>query len=70
LAGHRQTLNLADEMQQRLMLRRCPARRGHRRQGLHALPLRRQQQADAVVMQRPHPIGMADQAGKLVDVRF
>ena len=63
-------LSLADEMQQRLMLRRRSLRRRHRRHRLHALPLRRQQQTDAVVVQRSHPVGMADHAGKTVDVRF
>ncbi len=63
-------LSLADEMQERLMLRRRPSRRRLRRHRLHALPLQRQHQADAVVMQRLHPIGMADYTGKPVDVRL
>ena len=47
---------LTDEMQERLMFRRR-ARGGHRRSHrLHALPLERQQQSRAIVLQRSSPV--------------
>ena len=40
---------LADKMQQRLMLRRYPRRRRHRRHGFHALAFTRHHQTHAIV---------------------
>jgi hypothetical protein len=48
-----------DKMQQRLMLRRGALRRGQRCQRLDALATFRRQQADAVVLERPDPVGVA-----------
>jgi hypothetical protein len=55
--------SLGHEMQQRLMLRRGSRRSGQRGHGLDTLPLARQYQSGAVVVQRRRAIGMADDVG-------
>src|ERR1700730_4471632 len=59
---------LANEMQQRLMLRRYPRRRRHRRHWLNALALARQHQSRAIISQRLGSIGMSDDAHKPLDI--
>src|SRR3954449_11965760 len=51
---------IGNKMQQPLMLDRSLSRRGHRRHWLHALAPLCDQQAGAVIIQRPHPVGVAD----------
>ena len=51
---------VADEMQQRLMLRRHPRRCRHRRHRLDALALARHQQPEAVIPQRRRPVSVAE----------
>jgi hypothetical protein len=50
------------------MLRRHPRRRRHRRQGLHALALAGHQQPQAIIPQRPRPVGMADHPDETLDI--
>ena len=59
----------ADEMQQRLMLRRHPRRRRHHRQRLHALALARHHQAKAIVPQRTFTVLVPDHARKPIHIR-
>jgi hypothetical protein len=59
---------LADKMQQRLVLRRRPGRRRHRRHRLNALARARHHQAGAVIAQRIDPIGVADHARQALDI--
>src|SRR4029453_6379302 len=59
---------LANEVQQRLMLRRRPLRRSDRRHRFHALALAGQHQAQAVIPQRLGPVRMADNAHKPFDI--
>jgi len=60
--------SLADEMQQRLVLSRNALRCRNRRHRLHALALRRQQQADAIGLERSHPIRVANNARYFLDI--
>src|SRR3954447_1771438 len=59
---------IGEEMQQRLVLGRDPGRRRYRRDRLHALALARQQQAQAIITQRLHPIRMPDHLGERLDI--
>jgi len=59
---------LADKMQQRLVLRSRPFRCRHRRHRLHALAFARQHQAQAIVAQRPRPVGVTNHAHKPLDI--
>src|SRR5262249_19609996 len=58
--------SLADEMQQRLVLSRLRFR--DRRHRLHALALRRQQPADAIGLERSHPIRVTNNARYFLDI--
>jgi hypothetical protein len=49
-------------MQQSLMLYRGLGRRRHRRYRLYAFAALRDQKAGAVIIQRPHPVRVADHA--------
>src|SRR5215472_155479 len=55
-------------MQQRLVLSRNALRCRDRRHWLHALALRRQQQADAIGLERSHPIRVTNNARYFLDV--
>ena len=59
---------VADEMQQRLVLRRHPGGRRQRRHRLDALALSRHQQPEAVIPQRRRPVSMADHLNKPLDI--
>src|SRR5271167_955372 len=59
---------LANEMQQRLMLRRYPRRCCHRRHWLNALALAREHQSRAIIPQRLGSIRMSDDAHKTLDI--
>src|SRR5215472_3996822 len=59
---------LADEMQQRLVLSRNALRCRDRRHRLHALALRRQQQAHAIGLERSHPIRVTNNARYFLDI--
>jgi len=59
---------VADEMQQRLVLRRHPGGRRQRRHRLDALALSRHQQPEAVIVQRRRPVSMADHLNKPLDI--
>src|SRR5713101_1240935 len=59
---------LANEMQQRLMLRRYPRRRRHRRHWLNALAFARQHQPRAIIPQRLGSIRMSNHAHKTLDI--
>jgi len=61
---------VGNEMQQRLVFGRSTGGCGQRGHRLDALALAGQQQPGAVVVQRFHPVGMADDADQLVDVGF
>src|SRR6202022_405974 len=58
-----------DKMQQRLVLRRRPCRRGPRRHRLDALALARQHQTGAIIAQRPSPVNVTNYAHKPLDIR-
>src|SRR6202022_1855541 len=58
-----------DKMQQRLVLRRRPRRRGPRRHRLDALALARQHQTGAIIAQRPSPVNVTNYAHKPLDIR-
>jgi hypothetical protein len=60
---------VADKVQQRLMLRRHPSRRRHRRHRLDALPLPRQQKPKAVIPQRRRPVGVTERPHQTLDIR-
>jgi hypothetical protein len=60
---------VANETQQRLMLRRHPRRRRHRRHRFDALAVARQQQPKTIVPQRHRPVSMADRVNKTRDLR-
>ena len=59
---------VAHEMQQRLMLSRCPSRRRHRRHRLDALALARHHQAEAIISQRAGTVRVTNHAHKPLDV--
>lgn len=59
---------LAQKMQQRLMLRGNPRRRGRRRQRLDALARHRKQETPAIVPQRRCPVRMADHPDQSLDI--
>ena len=58
----------ADEVKQRLVLRRYSPRRGDRSHRLHALALARQHQPHAIIPQRLGPIRMPDHARQALDI--
>ena len=60
---------LADKVQKRLMLGCHPTGRRDRRNRLDTLALARHHQADAIIPQRPRPVGMADYAHKSLNIR-
>jgi hypothetical protein len=59
---------VADKVKQRLVLGRDLPRRRYRRHRLHALARDRQQEAQAVVVQRFLAIGMAQGRAQLLDI--
>jgi hypothetical protein len=59
---------VADEMQQRLMLRCRPPRRGNRRHRLNALALARHDQAEAIISQRAGTVCVTNHAHKPLDI--
>ena len=61
--------SLADEMQQRLMLRRRAMRRRDRRHRLHTLALARHQQPGTIIPQRSLAVLVADHTRKPIDIR-
>ena len=58
----------AHEMQQRLMLRAGPRRRGRRGHRLDALSRARQQQPRAIIAHRPDPRSMPDHVRQRIEV--